>query len=287
MKKRVELSLCLLLAVLLSACTERVDIDLEESGESLLVVFAEITDEPMAHAVYLSRTMPYFENVATPVISGASVTLSDGDEVVDLLEDASQPGTYLTPADFAGVVGRSYLLQISQVDANGDGVMENYSAESTMYPVPPVDSVGVSYNDRWDGWEVELYSKDPVETEDYYLFKVYRNGVLYTDSIHNYWTTDDRLFNGNDIEGARVQYFDEEKSEIVMNGDTIMLEMAGISKSYYDFINGVLQEVSDKIPLFSGPSANPKGNISGGALGFFSMQAVSRGATIYEEETED
>jgi len=153
-----------------------------------------------------------------------------------------------------------------------------------MNSVPPVDSVSVTYNDRWDGWEVELYAKEPGETEDFYLFKVYKNGELYTDSLQNYWVTDDKSFNGNSLDGPIVQYFDEEKDEMVADGDLVTLEMAAITKEYYDFINGVLAEVSTKVPIFSGPSANPHGNISNGALGFFSAQAISRGATIYKEE---
>ena len=267
-----------------SACTERVDIDLEEAGDPLLVVFAEITDEPKAQAVYLSLTAPYFENSELPVVSGAEVYLSDGDEEIQLIESLEESGTYLTADNYAGVPGKTYTLRIENVDANGDGVVESYGAQSVMNSVPPVDGVSVTYNDRWDGWEVELYSQEPGETEDFYLFKVYKNGELYTDSLQNYWVTDDKFFNGNAVEGPIVQYFDEDNDEMVVDGDTVTLEMAAITKEYYDFINGVLAEVSTKVPIFSGPSANPEGNISNGALGFFSAQAISRGSTIYKEE---
>ena len=131
-----------------------------------------------------------------------------------------------------------------------------------------------------------LYSENRPETEDFYLFKVYKNGVLYTDSLSNYSTAEDRFFNGKDINGPVVQYFDEEKGEIVEEGDTITLEMAGITKEYYDFIEAVFTETSEKIPLFSGPSANVKGNISNGALGFFAVMEVSRSTSIYDGAAE-
>ncbi|WP_423129511.1 DUF4249 domain-containing protein [Gaoshiqia sp. Z1-71] len=263
------------------SCTERVDIDLEQAGESRLVVFGEITSDVKAHAVYLTKSMPYFYNEETPVVSGAIVHLSDGTTNTQLVEDPANPGVYLTPDSYAGVPGRTYRLSIEQVDINEDGTLESYAAETWMKNVTQVDAVGVTYNSRWDGWEVELYADEPGETEDYYLFKVYKNGVLYTDTISNYWTADDRFFNGNRIDGAMVQYFDEEKDELVEPGDVIMLEVAGITKEYYDFINALQQEINGKVPIFSGPSANVKGNISNGALGFFAVMSVSRGSCVY------
>jgi len=283
MKTRILVVTLFAVQLFSTSCTERVDIDLEEAGEPLLVVFAEITDEQKAQAVFLSRTTPYFENTHIQAVSGAEVYLSDGDQEIQLTESVEQPGTYLTQDNYRGIPGRTYTLHIDKVDVNGDGVLETYSSQTVMKSVPPVDGVSITYNSRWEGWEVELYSQEPGETEDFYLFKVYRNGVLYTDSLQNYWVISDKFFNGNEIDGPVVQYFDEEKDEILVEGDFVTLEMAAITEEYYDFINGVLDEVNTKVPIFSGPPANPRGNISNGALGFFSVQSISRGSTVYRE----
>ncbi len=271
----------LLIGTLIVSCTERVDFELDEATEAQLVVFGEITSDTMAHAVILSKSAPYFYNRPPEMVSNAQLTLFDEVETIQLSEDPEHPGVYLTPEDYAGVVGRSYRLDIAGVDINGDGQAETYQAETDMRPTAPVHGVAVVYNASWDGWEVGVFSQDPPETEDYYLFKVYRNGVLYTDSIHNYRVVDDRFFNGNEITGAFVQYFDEEKEELVEEGDTITLEMAGITKAYYDFVVGVNLETRPKAPLFSGPPANIRGNISNGALGFFAVMEVARSSTVY------
>jgi len=279
--KRKHILFYLLIGTLLFSCTERVDFELDEDGEPRLVVFGEITSDTMAHAVSLSKSAPYFYNQPPQMVSDAQLTLFDGVESIVLSEDPERPGVYLTPNDYSGVVGRSYRLDIAGVDINADGEAETYYAETEMRATAPVHGVGVVYNASWDGWEVGVFSQDPSETEDYYLFKIYRNGVLYTDSIHNYRVVDDRFFNGNEITGAYVQYFDEEKDEIVEEGDTITLEMAGITKAYHDFIVGVNIETGPKAPLFSGPPANIPGNISNGALGFFAVMEVARGSTVY------
>ncbi|MFV0375730.1 MAG: DUF4249 domain-containing protein [Mangrovibacterium sp.] len=267
-----------------TSCTERVEVDLEEAGDPLLVVFSEMTNEAKSQVVYLTRSSPYFENGKTPVVTAASLYLSDGTSEIELEENPAESGIYKTAVDYACLPGKTYTLRIDNVDVNEDGQMESYTASSSTLAVSAVESVDVVYNSRWDGWEVQLYAQDPAEVDNYYLFKVSRNNELYTDSLHNYWVTDDRLFNGNQINGPTVQYFDEEKDELLEDGDLVTLEMYAISKAYYEFVVGVLEEEGTKVPIFNGPSANPKGNISNGALGFFSVQAVSRGSTVYHVE---
>ncbi|MGQ7871413.1 DUF4249 domain-containing protein [Sunxiuqinia sp. sy24] len=284
MKSRYAI-VCLFLLMTLFACTERVDFELDEAGEPLLVVFGEITNDTMAHEVRLSKSAPYFSNQAVEMVSNAELSLYDGVETIELAEDPERRGVYLTPVDYFGLVGREYRLDISNVDVNADGELETYWVETEMKPTAPVFGVAVVYNVSWEGWEVGVFSEDNPNTEDYYLFKVYQNGVLATDSLHNYRAVDDRFFNGNELQGAFVQYFDEEKGEQVAKGDTITLEMAGITQEYYDFLVAVDRETSTKVPLFSGPPANIKGNISNGALGFFAVMEVDRGSTIFNGAT--
>jgi len=272
------------LLLLLFSCTERVDFQLNEPGKPHLVVYSEITSDIRQHEVRLSKSAPYFYNQPTKGVSGAVVTIDDGVQTITLKEDPGRPGVYLTPFDYYGVVGRKYRLDISNVDINNDGNMETYWAETTMKSSPPIKAISVVRNNQWKGWDVLIYSEDPANTEDYYLFKIYKNHVLYTDTISEYWTTDDRFFNGQKINGPLVQHFDEEKGEAVHKGDTVVLEMDAITKAYFDYINEVQTEIREKVPLFSGPSANAKGNISNGALGFFAVMDVKRASVVYGGE---
>jgi hypothetical protein len=267
-----------------SACTERVNIDLEMAGESKLAVFAEITDETKAHAVYLTKSMPYFSDEETPVVTGATVSISNGTETVSLTEEPDEPGTYYTPRNYKGVPGTTYRLEISDVDVNEDGVSEAYSAETIMSRTMPVEGVIVGRNNERNGWDVALFASEPGETKDYYLFKVYKNGVLFSDTISNYRIYDDKFFNGKVLKGVIVQFFDAEKGEIVERDDEITLEVAGITEEYFSFIDALKEEIDEKYPMFSGPAANLKGNISNGALGFFAAMAVSKGSVTYRGE---
>jgi hypothetical protein len=269
------------LICLLFACTERVDMSLDMDGDPKLVVFGELTNEMKAHTVCLSKSTPYFSEEKAPAVTGAKVTVSDGRSTVLLKEDPANPGTYRTPRTYKGIPGNTYRLEITAVDINEDGVSESYSAETLMPRTMDIESMMVYYNPEYDEWDVALFAVEPAETKDFYLFKVYKNGVLFTDSLSNYRIYDDKFFNGKELSGVIVQYFDREKGETVENGDEITLEIAGITEDYFKFIDAIKEETDGKYPLFSGPAANPAGNITNGALGFFSAMEINKASLVY------
>ena len=58
-----------------------------------------------------------------------------------------------------------------------------------------------------------------------------------------------------------------------------MLQMSGITKEYYNFVQEV-QIAGFNIPLFTGPPANVVGNIDNGAIGFFAAYSVTRAKCV-------
>ncbi len=257
-------------------CTERIEVELESTYDRL-VVEGSITTETKAHKVRLTRTGDYFQNRPAEGISAAVVTVDDGTETIVLDELQQEPGSYVTPDDYTGIPGRTYTLNIGNVDIDNDDQVETYDAACTLFPVSPIDSIDFEYNDVWDIWKVLLFAQEPPETEDYYAFRLYRNSVLISDTISEIRTAEDRFFNGSYTNGVWVHWFDEEKEdEVLVNGDLITLEMNGISKGYFDFINQVQEETEGQNPMFSGAPANIKGNISNGALGFFTAYSIAR-----------
>lgn len=274
-------SLCLIGSFFWCSCTERTTPGLGYSGEPMLVVFGEISDVRMAHRVSLSRSAPYFSQEQAEMVSGATVSLSDGTDSMILEELQDEPGVYVTDATFAAELGKTYQLDIHDVDIDEDGLAEAYAAETVMRETMKIDAVAVGYNQDRERWEVGVMAKDPAETEDFYLFKLYKNSILYTDTIGEYQVFSDETFNGSYLQGSVVQYFDQDQGEIVRSGDRITLQVSGITEEYYDFITALKMETGDKYPVFSGPSSNLPGNISNGALGFFAVISTSAGSVIY------
>jgi hypothetical protein len=269
-----------------SSCTEEYPIDL--SGiEPILVVQGAISSDTMAHTVVLSKSADYFSNKPFEGVSNASVTISDGTNIFVLQEDTNKKGYYRTAKDVHGVAGRTYSLAISNVDVNGDGKNETYTASCELKAIPAIDSIEVEKIKRFGNyhWYIKMTAKDPGETQDFYMMKVCKNDILVTDSIEEWGFTDDEFFNGKQLQSLDVMALSDKKAdEIVKENDKITLEMYSITKDYEKYINEVLEELQGRNPLFGSAPANPRTNISNGASGYFAAYSVTRSSTRYHEK---
>jgi len=270
-----------LLITSLTNCTEKMDIELDNDFERL-VVEGLITDEEKIHTVELSKTTDFFNPGEAERISGAQIILSDGFKVDTLTENPDKAGTYMTPADYKGVPGREYKININLPEPiRGE---TQYEASDIMPPKRTMDSINVAYRVSWESWEVQAYAPDP-PTTDFYRFDIYKNGELMTDTINEPFVTDDVLFNGQYTNGIRVGFLQvENPQEVVEIGDTITGKLSSISESYFTFMFDVIDETGFNNPLFDGPPANIRGNISNEGIGFFAATAVDYSTTTYEGE---
>jgi hypothetical protein len=266
------------LSLLIFSCVERINIKLDDSYTKL-VVDGGISTDTMAHTILLSESVGYYYNQPAPSVSGADVQISDGTDSFTL--DEESPGVYRTDPSFFGIEGKTYTLDIKL--AAQIGGFTDYRALSTIYRISNLDSVSLTFHPEWseDGiWEVKCYAQDPV-TADFYRFMISKNGKMVSDTLDEWFVTDDRFFNGNYIYGAPIAYLQQGKDdEILKVGDTVSVEMNSIGADYANFIWEAQSEVRGSNPLFSGPPANVKGNINNGAIGFFAAYSVSRSYAI-------
>jgi hypothetical protein len=267
--------------IVYSSCTERVDIELD-SSYNRLVVEGIITTDTTAHLVRLEKTIDYFNNTEVPMVTGANVTITDNLGNVTALTEKS-PGNYFTPPDFFGVIGRKYELEITGVDVDGNGENEFYRASSVLKGVPAIDSIHIKYREYWTQlYEIGLYAYEPEETRDFYMFKLYKNGKLISDTITEFSLADDLIFNGNYMWGVGVYFLNQDKEDEVLEiGDRLTLEMSGIPEDYYKFLIEAADASFGENPLFGGPPANVYSNISGDALGYFTAYSSYRISRIF------
>jgi hypothetical protein len=284
MTRFVSLAIITLLSMLF-ACTEEIDVNLDSSAKRL-VVEGSFSDDTLAHQVRLSMSADYFANQTLQPVHGAVVTISDGTTIFPLTESPEDSGLYLTAPDVHGTPGHTYTLSIEGVDIDGDGTAENYTASGKMNPLGAVDSIQVKYKKIFyqDVWEVNFFAQEPGETRDYYVFRTWKNGVNLKDTLLELNPSDDEIINGVYSNGMTVQYlFGEKPDEKLIKGDTIMLEIQGITKEYYQFIFDVMLESHGSDP-FGGQPANVSTNLSNGAVGFFSTYSVKRLSRVYNGE---
>jgi hypothetical protein len=270
--------------VMASSCTERIEIDLEDTY-TRLVVYGNLTTDTTAHLVEITTTSSYYYNQAPPSVTGAEVEISDSEGNVVYLSELSA-GKYYTPEDYFAVPGRTYYLRIELAEPINENSI--YTATSELPPINPIDSITLKLEENWgpDGiMQVQCYYQDP-PTREFYMFNIFKNGEWLTDTISNRFISDDEFYNGNYTNGIGVGFLNQaNEREKVKPGDTITFQGGSITEDYYNFIWTLQQEASGfSNPLFSGPPANVQGNISDGAIGFFAVYAVSYASTVYETE---
>ncbi|MFH1161637.1 MAG: DUF4249 domain-containing protein [bacterium] len=283
MKRAIFHTLIVVLATV--ACTERIDLNLDETY-TRLVVYGGISNDTGNCQISLTKTADYFYNEPAPRVVNATVTLTDGLDQVTLHEtEPGISGIYETDSLFAGVIGQTYIVDIElpeEIDHTS-----HYSSSCKMMQVARLDSIQVVFQPDWgkEGyWEIKVFAQEPGDENNFYMFHYYRNDTLMTDSISKIYYSDDSFINGNYINGLTAVYIDNEHFwETLHSGDKVTLQMSGITKEYYDFIYQV-QMAGLNIPFFTGPPANVEGNISHSAVGFFAAWSNTWASTIVSSE---
>lgn len=271
-------------------CTEDITDEIESKLNSTyprIVVDGSISSDTTAHLVRLARTADYFSNKPLEPVTGAEVSISDGENVFVLTESADKPGDYYTEATVYGIPGKTYTLSINNVDIDKDGVIESYSAESEMKAINKVDSISIVPVHKFfeDLYEIRFNAPEPGASEDFYMFRVHKNGVLLTDTITEISFTDDQFFNGIQVEDQPVYNLNPEKTdEHLKINDTIVLETCAITKGYYNFLMDAMMESYGSDP-FGGQPANLRTNINDKtkAVGYFLAYDVKRNMTIVRD----
>jgi hypothetical protein len=278
--------------IILSACTEKIDVGVENMAP-MLVVNADFTTEKKVHVVKLNTTSSFSQTDDPAPVSNAIVRIMDESDTFLLKENPINTGVYETQPDVAGKEKHTYHLLISNVDINKDGLNEEYSASEYMNTHMIVDSIKVLLrNSPWRGgdksWRVLLFAQEPQPLGNCYLFLIKKNGILLTDSLEKYRVQYDYEYNGNYLDSLPIFRLEKTKKDSVNIGDTITLECGSTTIAYTDFIYNTQNLIRGSNPLFGGPSANVWGNILplGKAIGYFAVYSVYKVDCVYKGEIE-
>lgn len=237
--------------LLFSACTEPFDTELK-SSYIRLVVQGSINNELKNHQVSLTKSADYFSNTPATRVTGADVSISDGENTFYLNEVSD--GFYETEI-LAGMPGKTYTLTIIS-----EG--KTYTSSCFLNDCPPMDSINFGYYDlsAYDIIDSSAYillnALEPPTPNNFYMWNVYKNGILETDTINEVFFSDDLFINGQYMYNVEVGWVRE-----VELADIITLEMLSITEEYYNYIYQILSVTDWNMGPFGGPPANPNGNI--------------------------
>lgn len=226
----------------LASCEDVIDLPLEE-GPKLLVIDANINwkkgEDGKNQKIKLTETVGYYDT-AIPAASGATVKITNGSTIIPF-QEIGTTGVYET-TDFNAQLNETYTLTI---DYNG----ETFSAEEKLIPTPTIDSITQSIEDVFGSelLRVEFFFDDPAkEEENYYISQFH-----YTEEylIDSYSTQSDALFDNE--KANRVVELDD----TLVPGDVLTLYLYGSSKTYFNYFNLLLDQLSSGGPFSTPPSS--------------------------------
>jgi hypothetical protein len=246
-------------------------LDLEQTA-SRYVIDALLTNQHDRHTVKITRTLGFYSQKEAPVVSGASVQVSDNTgRIIRYIETA--PGVYQSETAFAGEIGKTYTLNVK---AGG----QEFTASEPLLPLTPIEKLEWRINEREQRnpskegrfYDILFFATEPQDRVDFYYFKFFRNG-LPENGDGSFFAIGDDTFIAEKIDGLPFGVYYAE-------GDTARVEMYSISRRMYVYFSDMNNVLSNDGGMFSPIPANPRTNISNGALGLFQVSAVEKAEIV-------
>lgn len=265
------------------ACQETIQIDTGQLEER--VVIEGLITNDTNHYVKLTRTRSFYSSGPATRIEDAVVSVSDDNGstfqfVHNPTNNPDEDGFYYPVNNFQGQIGSTYSLSV-EIDG------EQYNAQEELLPVTAIDSLRVIVNEdeledpEEEGrfYEVLFYASEPQDRKDQYLFKFYNNGEIVKDEHSDIYFSDD-TFLGEKIDDLEIAGF-------YKLGERVTVEMYSLTQEGFIFYSDLFNLLNNDGGMFSPPPADPRNNLSNGALGYFQVSAVARDEIIIVEPDGD
>ncbi|WDF67039.1 DUF4249 domain-containing protein [Sphingobacterium oryzagri] len=251
-----------ILMLLLFSCEEVIDLQLD-SAEPRTVIAGNLNNLSSIQRISVSKTIPVGSQQTTIAVPDAVVIVrSSANQEFRFLHD--QDG-YYQAAHFEVEPGLHYFLEVVLDD-------KKYVASSQMPVDVEVDSVGITSDQFFDTrrYYPTFVFQDPPEIENFYLYEIAINqsplrfAAAYNDKFNN---------------GRRVRHEIADRNDDLQLGDSVRVVRYSIDRAAHKYW-------SDFESINPGGAApgNPTSNISGDALGYFSVSPAKEYRFIVTEE---
>lgn len=224
------------------SCEEVVNID-PPSEDPRLVIDGLLRIDPLAPippplrlGIKVSETSAFLGEI--PATELKQITLG-----AKVLQDTANPGSgfyenYFSARDLR--LGGDNLLQIQHKD-------QRYLARGVYVHSSPIDTVyqgeGNSFN---DDTEIVIQFSDSINRKNFYLID-FDNG--------QYMTSSDNLYDGKT---QTISYIYDRQ---IPPGTEITVSLMGIDRSFYNYMNKLIEQSKEEIDLFQTPVSTLRGNI--------------------------
>jgi hypothetical protein len=296
----------------LSACSEEFDMNIPDISHRVVLEGA-ITNEEGPYFFKLSLSKDLSINKEGLGITDALIVISDNIGISDtlkLLPTSIQRHPkwlyyFISIKKYSGVIdtirliggdttslrGIYYTTRIQGRPGNKYSLMINYKnsiiqAAEEMPSVPVIDSVQFREQflekDGQNYYVPFLYFKEPKDQTNFYMFNfgsdnlynlIYGSGRVWNFSILNDTYLKEYVYGFNLDDGASpigfvdFWYFNK--------GDKARIRMLSLSENAYYYYQALLKQFENDGGAYSPTPASPPSNLSGNALGYFRVSAVS------------
>lgn len=281
MKRIINIFTILVAAAGFTSCEDVIDVEVPK-GKNYAVVDAWITNEAGKQNIRITETVPYTSTGTAPVVSDATVVLTD------LTDNKTYNFTFANGVyshdpgldKSIGVMNHAYKLR---VELKG----QVFEAIDTIKRIPEIDSISYEYKTQEnsasnkEGYYARFYGRDLAGAADYYWVRSYRN------------TRDNRVADGFAIDGSYQEgvsdgaVFIVPISEVITNWDkpyqlneTVIVRLASLTKNSHTFLTHVESQLQNG-GLFAKILENVKSNLKNTnassdvkVLGWFGTSAV-------------
>ena len=237
----------LLALFLFASCETKVDIPLDTANPKLVIdanILWQKGTSGSTQKIKLTTTTDFYSFVI-PVVSGATVLVTNSTNTVFIFTETPNTGEYIC-TNFIPVINESYTLSIQYGG-------QNYTATEKLLATPTIDSIAQTTVQGFGGdvIQVKFFFQDNGSEINNYLIGVKNPAVVAPE----YRAQKDEFFQGNQMFGF---YSDKD----LKAGDQLFFSLEGISLRYYNYMEKLLNIAgSGGGSPFSTPPATLRGNI--------------------------
>ncbi len=250
--KLTHFSILFGLPLLLLACEEKMDLDLNKAA-ARIVIDAQLSDASSVQRIRISRSVGFDDPVNTSGIKDATVLVKDNENRSYSFQ--YEKDGYYTHPNFKPTAGRKYTL-LANVQK------QQYTSNTQMPAYVAVDSTQLSEKNIAGKtyFFVALTFKDPAKIPNYYLYSLSINGGAF-----RFASAQSDQFN----DGLKVTHYISDLETDLSPGDNVTVRRYCVDEKTYRYWH----EYQNNNLSNAAPS-NPKSNISNNALGYFSVAPV-------------
>jgi len=268
-----------ILIIVTVSCEEETDWDFDLQSHDLIVVDGMITSVLKHHTITLSRPVSSL-NETPEMVSGASISLNDGDTIYTYIEDPAGSGIYRTEIPVIGEYKKQYYLVI---DYEG----EKYTANTNMLPLTgSLEPIIYTQKPGDENMYYLSYVNNSIDPDESFMYEI----LLDWSDLPEYDTVDDELCRAKlyyyTLTTIDVNQFFSQTipQEIIYfpKGTVIKEKKYSLTQKHAEFIRDLLFETQWTGGYFDAAHADITTNMSPGAVGFFAACTVDSTTIIVQ-----